>query len=482
MKLAALLAFAMAIHAQPIRVLMLTGQADLPHHHWEETAASLRSILAESGAFEVRVQEEPRGITPESLRGYDVVLVNYNGPRFPAAAEKALEDYVRGGGGLVSFHHASYGTFFGMELGADGRWRQSPGTGWTEWTRMIGARWDADKIGHARRWAFQVDWKQPGHPIAQGLSASWMANDELYHKLELLPGADVVADALSPKEIGGTGNREPLAWTNRYGQGRVFFTTLGHDAMAFYQPGMMNTMARGVEWAARGKVTLAAIEPHHPKKGKTRLLVVTSGHGYPTAFYGMLDSLPGVTWTHAPTHREAFAKPLEERFDAVLLHDMHEVTTVEARQRLKEFVEAGKGVISVHHAIVDYTDWPWWYEEVVGGKYFTKEAPGHPASSYKEDLEFLAAPAKGKERHPVLQGVGPLWVNDELYKGMWRSPKIEVLMETSHPDNDPPLVYVGPHPKSRVLYIQLGHSAHTMNHPGFRKLMANAVSWVSEKR
>jgi type 1 glutamine amidotransferase len=209
--------------------------------------------------------------------------------------------------------------------------------------------------------------------------------------------------------------------------------------------------------------------------------VVTSGHSYPTAFYAMLDSLPEVTWTHATSHAEAFAKPLEDRFDAVLFHDLHDVTTEQTRARLKAFVEAGKGVISLHHAIVDFTDWPWWHEEVTGGKYFVKELAGHPASKYKEDFEYFVRPVKGKESHPVLRGVGPLWVYDELYKGMWHSPRIEVLMETDHPDNDRPVVYVGPHPTARVVYIQLGHSAHTMEHPGFRKLMSNAVMWTTRK-
>lgn len=478
MRLLWLSLLAASLGAQPARVLIVTGNSDYQYHHWDETSESIREILREAGGFEVRTVEEPRGITAGSLRGYDVVVVNYHGPRWPAAAERAMEEYVRGGGGLVSFHHASYGPFFGMVWGADGKWRQGPDRGWTEWPKMIGARWEADLIGHARRWPFEVEWKTTSHPVSRGLPAKWMANDELYHKLILLPGAEVLAGALSPKEIGGTGNREPLVWVNRYGQGRVFYTVLGHDTMAFYQEGMRQTFARGIGWAAKGDAFTPATAA---KPSPVRLLVVTGGHGYPKEFYAMLDSLPDVRWTHAASHAEAFARPLEDRFDVVLLHDMQNVTTPQARDRLKAFVEAGKGVVELHHAIVNYTDWPWWYEEVVGGKYFEKEMPGHPASHYKEDLDFLVKPSKGKDGHPVLAGVGPLWVNDELYKGMWHSDRIEVLMETDHELNDRPVVYVGPYQKARVLYVQLGHSAHTMNHPGFRKLMANAVQWVAPK-
>ena len=195
----------------------------------------------------------------------------------------------------------------------------------------------------------------------------------------------------------------------------------------------------------------------------------------------MLDSLPYVVWSHATNHDEAFSGPIHDRFDALLLHDMIEKTTEKTRTRLKEFLDAGGGIISLHHAIVDYTDWAWWYQEVTGGKYFIEPKDGHPASQFKEGVEFLVTPVRGKENHPVLKGVGSLWVHDELYKGMVHSPDIEVLMETADPDNNPPIVYIGPYSKARILYIQLGHSSDTMENPGFRKLMANGISWVARK-
>lgn len=452
-----------------ILILLLTGQSDLPHHSWQATTAAIRSVFANDARFELRVVEDPRAITAESLAGYKALILNYNGPRFSAAAEQAIEQYIRDGGGFIAFHQASYGEFFGMQL-REGKWVAGPSSGWSEFPKIVGASWQAANIGHARRWAFRVE---SVDPLA---GPSWMANDELYHRMDLSSSARLIASALSPKEIGGTGRMEPLAWTNTYGKGRVFFTPLGHDAMAFHQPGMKLLFTRGVEWAATGKVTDA---PSKPKP--LRMLVVTSGHAYPTAFYTMLDSLEGVEWTHATSHQEAFAKPIEERFDAILLHDMHHTTSEQTKQRLRAFVEAGKGVVSLHHAIVNYTDWPWWYEEVTGGKYFEKAVGRHAASRYREGVDFLVTPVKEKQSHPVLRGVGPLLVHDEVYKNMWLSPQIDVLMETDAPDNDKPVVYVGPHAKARSIYIQLGHSPQTMQNPGFRRLVQNALFWVGHR-
>jgi len=160
---------------------------------------------------------------------------------------------------------------------------------------------------------------------------------------------------------------------------------------------------------------------------------------------------------------------------------MGETIGEKEKTNLREFVESGGGIVSTHHAIVNYTSWPWWYEEVIGGKYFVNDAPGHPKSSYKEGVDFTATVVQEKYEHPVLRGVPPLPVHDEVYKGMWRSPTIQPLMETAHPENDRPVVYIGPNPNARVVYIQLGHSASTMRYPGYRTLVQNAILWTARK-
>jgi type 1 glutamine amidotransferase len=204
--------------------------------------------------------------------------------------------------------------------------------------------------------------------------------------------------------------------------------------------------------------------------------VVTGGHGYPAAFYSLFEGYDDIRWSHAVTPQQAFNARLSG-YDAVVLHDLYNDLGEAERGHLRAFVESGKGVVSIHHAIVDYTAWPWWWQEVIGGKYFEQPLGDHPKSAYREGVEFTAVPAKGAARHPVMAGVPPLPVDDEVYKGMWHSPKITVLMETDHPDNDRPVVYTGPDPKARAVYIQLGHSESTMRHPGYRRLVHNAVRW-----
>jgi uncharacterized protein len=469
---AALAAFA----AQPekVKVLVITGQTDLPYHDWRASTPFLRDKLDATGRFEINVIEEPRGINREALAGYDVLLLNYNGPRFSRASEQAIEAFVRAGKGIVAFHGVSYGEFFG-QVQKDKRWT-APGNGdpgWTAYAEMIGSTWKPENIGHSTRHVFTVTYTDKQHPIAAG--ESFTANDELYHKLDLKPNAHVVARAYSDPAKGGTGREEPIIWTTSFGSGRGVHLTLGHDLSSMAQPGFLAALARSLEWAATGAVA----PPPAKAARKPRVLVVTGGHSFPAAFYSLFEGPPELDWTTAATQPEAFGNKLAGRFDVIVFHDMGETIGEKEKANLTEFVESGGGIVSIHHSIVDYTSWPWWYEQVIGGKYFVNAVEGHAKSEYKEGVNFTAVPVPAMAKHPVMAGVPPLPVHDEAYRGMWRAPGITVLMETDFPLNDKPVVYLGPAEKARVVFIQLGHSAETMRYPGYRRLVRNAIRWAA---
>src|SRR5512143_1952203 len=59
-----------------LRVLLLSGRNN---HDWRTTTPFLRQLLTDSGRFDVRVVEEPAGMTPETLAVYDLVVSDYCG-------------------------------------------------------------------------------------------------------------------------------------------------------------------------------------------------------------------------------------------------------------------------------------------------------------------------------------------------------------------------------------------------------------------
>ena len=136
-------------------------------------------------------------------------------------------------------------------------------------------------------------------------------------------------------------------------------------------------------------------------------------------------------------------------------------------------------VVILHHALVDYSDTRWWWEEVMGARWLKLGGPGTRwKTTYKHDVELLVYPVG---EHPITAGVGPMRIWDETYKGMWLAPDIQVLMRTDDPSSDGPVVWISPYRKSRVVIIELGHDRNAHLHPGFRRLVRNAILWSAGK-
>jgi hypothetical protein len=125
-----------------------------------------------------------------------------------------------------------------------------------------------------------------------------------------------------------------------------------------------------------------------------------------------------------------------------------------------------------------YMSWKWWYKEVVGGKYLLQPDGAMPASTFKHDEEQCV---KVVTKHPIAAGLGTLHLWDETYKGMWISPDVKVLLRTDNPTRDGPLAWINPYPKSRVVYIELGHGQTAHLHPAYRTLVQNAVRWSARR-
>ncbi len=457
-----------------LHILILSGRNN---HDWRTTTPFLRKLLTDTGRFDVRVCEEPEGLTGETLAVYDAVVVDYCGPRWGASTEKAVEGFIRAGKGMVVVHGASY-TFSGLELLADGHVRtgimEPP---WPEYRHMVGGYWPErpPKQFHGQRHSFDVRIVMKDHPIVQGMGDTFVATDELYHQMTWLPEAHVIATAFDDTRFGGTGRDEPLLSVVQYGKGRVFYIALGHEIPAMSETGFITTFVRGTEWVASGKVTLPPdIGERKSPSNQLRTLVVTGGHDYEPSFYTVFEGYPDLAWSHAVSNTEAFKNDLRQKFDVLVLYDFSQDLDEKGRKDLRDFVESGKGVVVLHHAIADYQSWPWWYQEVVGGKYLLKPEDGTPASTYKHDQDIVVMTVGN---HPIPASVGAMHIRDETYKGMWISPGNTVILRTDNPTSDGPLAWISSYPKSRVVYIELGHDAAAHRNPAYRALVHNAILW-----
>jgi type 1 glutamine amidotransferase len=290
-----LVAFLFAIlppQEPPIRAAVITGANN---HDWEWTAPEIARSLTETGRFQVEVVAQPAtwlAAAPAKAAAGElqVLVLDYNGPRWGEAAEKGFLQAVESGVGVVALHAAN-----------------NAFEGWADYERMVGLMWRAG-TGHGAYHPFDVAVVDRNHPITTGMADLKLHPDELYHRLVFTPGAEfkVLLSAFSEPKTGGTGRHEPMGTVAQWGKGRVFHSPLGHvwrnvpqSRATWADPQLRRLVARGTEWAATGVVTLAP-EPLNTlseKEQKDGFVSLFDGRT-PTAWRGFkLAELPEQGWT-----------------------------------------------------------------------------------------------------------------------------------------------------------------------------------------
>lgn len=257
---------AVAVAAPPHKALIVDGQNG---HPWADTTPVLKRLLEETGLFSVDVATSPprgedmSGFKPK-FADYDVVVSNYAGAEWPAETKQGLVDFVKGGGGLVIYHFAcaafpkwkEYNEMTGLGGWGGRNEKSGPYVRWRD-GKFVRDRSPGRGGGHGPMQPFKIVVRNTKHPITRGLPEEFMhVPDELYGWLRgPAKKLKVLATAFAPKELKGAGEHEPLLFTVKYGEGRVFQNALGHTPKELKSVAFIATFQRGVEWAATGKVT-----------------------------------------------------------------------------------------------------------------------------------------------------------------------------------------------------------------------------------
>jgi uncharacterized protein len=197
----------------PAQVLVVTETRGFVHDSIPAAKAMVGSL-----GYRTAFLSGARELTARRLRhARAVVFLNTSGElRLDAAGKRRLLAYVRNGGGLVGTHSAA-DTFhrwpaFQRLLGAEFRGHPPPGPGIVD---------VVDRAFTATR--------------------SFAITEEFYAFRRRAP-FHVVA------RLRGGG---PLAWSRRYGRGRVFYDALGHFQATWSDPNHDRLLADGLRWAMK---------------------------------------------------------------------------------------------------------------------------------------------------------------------------------------------------------------------------------------
>lgn len=131
----------------------------------------------------------------------------------------------------------------------------------TEWQFMTGGQWVSHPGGDGI--SYTVNICHGSSPITEGLSDFEVCSEHYY--LHIDPAIEVLATTRFPlvtyNHISNKPVDMPVCWTKFWGNGRVFYTSLGHHDDVFDKsPTAEVLMERGMVWAGEGK---AFAEEHH---------------------------------------------------------------------------------------------------------------------------------------------------------------------------------------------------------------------------
>jgi len=167
------------------------------------------------------------------LKTLDLIVHIFTMSDIKPEQERNLEEAVKSGVGLAGWH------------GGLGDAHRSA----VEYQFMVGGQWVAHPGGVID---YDVDVTNSKDPITKGLKTRFHMKSEQYY-MHVDPAVEVLATttftgAHAPWIDGVV---MPVVWKKLYGEGRVFYTSLGHVAADFNVPEARALVQRGLLWAAR---------------------------------------------------------------------------------------------------------------------------------------------------------------------------------------------------------------------------------------
>lgn len=214
------------------RVLIITGGSS---HKFAEFFSQTDSATLRAAGYAVNATED-RDQAAAVLAEADVAVISVNRMFFDTPAyRKAVFDFAARGKGLVMLHPGTWYAFpYWPELNA----------------KIVGG----GSRGHDKLGAYKVNAVKPGHPIMQGVPASFDVIDELYYmnaEPDKIPPGTAPIEVLAESSPSQRFNKpHPVVWTTKHERARIAGFTLGHDERVHDHPAYRMLLANAVKWAS----------------------------------------------------------------------------------------------------------------------------------------------------------------------------------------------------------------------------------------
>lgn len=207
--------------------------------HEPKLVAERMKRLAEKHGYSAEVYDSQEILgDAEYLMAAELIVPCWTMGEIPAEYRKNISRAVAAGTGLAGCHGGMCDAF-----------RQD-----VEWQFMTGGQWVSHPGGDGIDYTVNI--RKGSSPIVEGIEDFAVCSEQYY--LHVDPAVEVLATTRFPVvNYYHSANRAvdmPVAWTKFWGNGRVFYCSLGHHDDVFEKyPSAQLLMERGLVWAAQGK-------------------------------------------------------------------------------------------------------------------------------------------------------------------------------------------------------------------------------------
>ncbi len=234
-----------AVPAKPRRLLVIDlnvgrhGHPSIPHAN-----LAVELMGKKTRAYEAVFSNDRAMLQPENLNQFDAVFLNNTiGPIFDTPELRAsFHEFISNGGGFVANHAVTVTS-----------------EDWPEFGEILGARGafhrDADE-----KVVIKLD--DPNSPVNAAFGGkSFEFRDEIFRfaapysrqKVHVLLSIDVGRTDMNQGTARGNCFREDndyaISWIHRYGKGRVFYCSLGHNPYVFWDPMILKHFLAAIQFA-----------------------------------------------------------------------------------------------------------------------------------------------------------------------------------------------------------------------------------------
>jgi type 1 glutamine amidotransferase len=200
--------------------------------HEPKQCVELFAPILEGHGFDVQLSDSLDAyLDAERLRSLDLIVPVWTMGTITKEQEAGLLEAVKGGVNIAGWHGGMADSF-----------RDN-----TNYQFMVGGQWVAHP-GNVIDYSVAI--VRPDDPITAGLNDFQMHSEQYY--LHVDPSNEVLATTTFGGEYAPwiSGTVMPVVWKRRWGEGRVFYCSLGHKAHDFDVPEARTIVERGMLWAA----------------------------------------------------------------------------------------------------------------------------------------------------------------------------------------------------------------------------------------